>query len=49
MKTERKKGTFFKGYLDFRETHDFREMAISILHMMMSSKMLTSAECFLYI
>ena len=44
-----KKVILFKGYLDFSETHDFREMTTSILHLMMPSKMLTSAEFFLYI
>ena len=46
VKTERKKVISFKGYLDFSETHDFREMTISILHVMTSSDMLTSAEFF---
>ena len=30
VKTERKKVISFKGYSDFSETHDFREMTISI-------------------
>ena len=48
VKSEPKKVISFKSYLDFSETHDFREMTISILHVMTSSKMLTSAESFLY-
>ena len=44
VKTERKKVISFKGYLDFSETHDFREMTICIFHVMTSSKMLTSAK-----
>ena len=46
MKTERKKVISFKGSLDFSEAHDFREMTISILHVMTSSEMLPSAELF---
>ena len=45
-KTERKKVILFKGYLDFSQTHDFREMAIFILHVTKSSKTLTSADFF---
>ena len=47
VKTERKKVISFKVYLDFSETHDFREMTISIFHVIKSSKMLTSAQFFL--
>ena len=46
VKTERKKVISFKGYLDFSETHDFREMTTSTLHVMTSSKILTSAGFF---
>ena len=45
-KTERKKVILFKGYLDFSQTHDFREMTIFILHVTKSSKTLTSADFF---
>ena len=46
VKPEPKKVISFKSYLDFSKTHDFREMTISILHVMTSSKMLTSAGSF---
>ena len=36
VKTECKKIFLFKVYLDFSETHDFREMTISVLHVMTS-------------
>ena len=49
VKTERKKVISFKDDLDFSEIHDFREMTISILHVMTSSKILTLPEFFLYI
>ena len=47
MRTERKKVILFKDYLDLSEPHDFREMTISILHVMTSSKMVISADFFL--
>ena len=46
VKTKRKKVISFKVYLDFSETHDFREMTISVFHVIKSSKMLTLARFF---